>query len=205
MPEALKRTRTQIERREEAISRMVDSAIELIANKGIQTVTMAEIGVHAGYSRGLPYQHFGTKEKIIEAILESVIERFNARRKHNNAPQPGLESIKSLVSTYLDREEADWTLSKAFIVIMAEASLPDSKHRELVIQHNRKNLQFLKKHLRIARENREIQSTVPDEDLAVILMGTMRGIVLQTLSDKEINLQSLHVGMLKVLDVTLGA
>ena len=46
--------RTQAERRAESDSRMLRAATQLIAKHGSAGVSLAKIGVAAGYSRGLP-------------------------------------------------------------------------------------------------------------------------------------------------------
>lgn len=203
MKDDSKSRKTQLQRKEEAIQKIVEAALDLISVKGTFAVTMAEIGIHAGYSRGLPYQHFGTKEKLIEVILDSLINKFNERRKKHTAPSPGLDSIKSLIHTYLDREEEDWNATKALIIMMAEASLQESKQRELIVLHNRKNIEFLKKHLQIAKEEQHIKANLNNNDLAVIIMGALRGTVLQTLSDKSIDINSVRNSLLKIIDTVL--
>ena len=79
MAEELKTSRTQVQRREEAVRKILDAAIELIAQRGVKDLTMAEVGIHAGYSRGLPHQHFGSKENLIDAVLHAIVEKFNQR------------------------------------------------------------------------------------------------------------------------------
>lgn len=182
---APKPRQSQTQRRERAIASIVAAAIELIGEKGTFSVTMAEIGVRAGYSRGLPHQYFGTKEKLIEAILQVLVSEFNERRLRQAAPPKGLASIHAWAETYLLRDTADWKNTKVLLILMAEASLVIAKHREIIRDYNRKNLDFLVKHLQIAKDNKETDSTLDNYALATTLMGTMRGVALQYFVDER--------------------
>lgn len=204
MTEAQKARKSHAERREEAEARIVEAARDLISEKGTFAVTMADIGIRAGYSRGLPYQRFGSKEGILEAVLQSFIDRFNTRRDHVARPERGLDSITSLIETYFDRDPKDWKNAKALIIIMAEASLHEGRLRDLVVQYNRKHIDYLKKHLAIAREQDQVSVDIDGESLAVIIMGTLRGVVLQSLSDQDIDLQKAKHRLLEIVFSLLG-
>src|SRR5690606_38846123 len=163
-----------------------------------------DIGIRAGYSRGLPYQRFGSKEGILEAVLQSFIDRFNSRRDNIARPERGLDSITSLIETYFDRDPKDWKNAKALIIIMAEASLHEGRLRDLVVDYNRRHIDYLKKHLAIAQEQGQVSSDIEGESLAVIIMGTLRGVVLQSLSDQDIDLQKAKSKFLEIVLNLLG-
>ena len=200
MSEALKTSKTQLQRREEAISKILDSAITLISEKGVKDLTMAEIGIFAGYSRGLPHQYFGSKDNLIESVLRTIIERFNERRRKIKKSADGVDSIKTLVSAYLERAEEDWKASKAFIILISDPTLTDGPLREFINKHHQRNIEFIVRHLGVAKELGQIRNQLPEQDLAIIIMGTLRGIALQALTDKQINLKSINQSMNLILD-----
>lgn len=202
MAEESKTSKTQIQRKEEAVRKILDAAIELIAQRGVKDLTMAEIGIHAGYSRGLPHQHFGSKENLIDAVLHAIVEKFNQRRTNQKTVPDGVESIKALFSTYLERDTASWQASKAFIFLISDASLPESPHRDFINKLNKKNVDFIAKHLSIARAG-EGASKASNHALAVILMSTMRGLALQALTDSEINFKEIIRALNFILDKQL--
>lgn len=201
MIEQSKTSRTQAQRKEEAIRKILDSAIELIAQRGVKDLTMAEIGIHAGYSRGLPHQHFGSKENLIEAVLHSIVEKFNDRRKKLPASADGLESIKALFSTYLERDPASWQASKAFIILVADASLTESPNRAFINKLNKKNIEFIAKHISIARGGNSTE--IGNNALAIILMSTMRGLALQALTDSTKDFNEVQFALNQLLDRVL--
>jgi AcrR family transcriptional regulator len=67
--------RTQRERTEESARRLAEAAIELIVEKGYANTTARQIGVRAGYSRAMVAERFGTKDALLDTILERDYER----------------------------------------------------------------------------------------------------------------------------------
>src|SRR5690242_18839956 len=93
--------RTQQERREEAERRLLEAAARLIAEKGSQATSLAEVGEAAGYSRGLVHHHFGSKAALLERLAHWVQGSFSARVAPAMAEQRGLEALVTLVDAYL--------------------------------------------------------------------------------------------------------
>ncbi len=56
---------TQAERTEISDNRMLDAAVALIVELGPASTSLKEIGLMAGYSRGLAGQRFGSKDKLL--------------------------------------------------------------------------------------------------------------------------------------------
>ena len=52
--------RTQSDRRDTAEARILDAALRIVAERGTDGMTLAEVGEAAGYSRGLPAHYFGS-------------------------------------------------------------------------------------------------------------------------------------------------
>ncbi len=67
--------RSQSERTAESARRLVDAAIELIAAKGFERTTVAEIGERAGYSRSMVNARYGSKEALLEALFATELNR----------------------------------------------------------------------------------------------------------------------------------
>ncbi|HQP20056.1 MAG TPA: helix-turn-helix domain-containing protein, partial [Phenylobacterium sp.] len=70
--------RSQAERRDESERRLIEAAAGLVVEQGIGAATFANIGERAGYSRGLVTQRFGSKQGLIEAMIERLQLRIGA-------------------------------------------------------------------------------------------------------------------------------
>ncbi len=58
---------------EERKAQILKAAITCFARKGYQQATMNDVAAEAGLSKGGVYWHFGSKQKLFVALLESVI------------------------------------------------------------------------------------------------------------------------------------
>src|SRR3546814_5057692 len=65
--------RTQEERRQESESRLIVAAVKLIAEKGANGLTLAEVGHEAGYSSSLLGHYFETKEALLARVVEHTM------------------------------------------------------------------------------------------------------------------------------------
>ena len=67
---------TQAQRTEISDNRMMDAAVALIVDRGPAATSLKEVGLMAGYSRGLAGQRFGSKEKLFAFVLRQIGENW---------------------------------------------------------------------------------------------------------------------------------
>jgi AcrR family transcriptional regulator len=65
-------------RAERSRQRILDAAGQCFAASGYARTTVEEVASRAGVSKGLVHHHFGTKERILEAVLERTLDRWEA-------------------------------------------------------------------------------------------------------------------------------
>src|SRR4051794_7961460 len=65
--------RTQAQRRDTARTAIMETAIELLAAGGYAKLTLADLGERAGYSRSLATHYFGSKRKLLSAVIAYVL------------------------------------------------------------------------------------------------------------------------------------
>ncbi len=185
--------RSHAERREEAERRLLDAALLVVARRGSVRMTLAEVGEAAGYSRGLAAHRFGSKAGLVHALAGYIGERFGQLRERAAAARPGLEAITGNVHFYLSRRGKGWTATRALLVMMAESSMePSSELRREVAAHNRKAVAWFEHHIRIGIAQGEIAADTDPTTTAVILMGALRGVILQWLVDDTIPLAAVR-------------
>ena len=69
---------TQEERRAETRAKLLDAAAELFAERGIEASSVDAIAALAGRTSGAVYDHFGGKEGLLHALLESWADDVSA-------------------------------------------------------------------------------------------------------------------------------
>ena len=197
------RRRTQAERREEAERRILDAALQVVARRGSVRMTLAEVGEVAGYSRGLPAHRFGSKAGLLRALAAYIGERFREQREAGPPRKPGLDSIRRSINVYFSRTDQSWTSTRALLVMMTDGFMESSELRENMMAYNRSALSFFEQQIRLGVARGEIPPDADPKITAVILLGAMRGVMLQWLSDNEIDLLEVRDRLLAIVDQVL--
>jgi len=176
--------RTQVERRTEAEQCMLEAARQIVARKGWIGITLAEVGLQAGYSRGLAAHHFGTKAGLLRALAGFVNTRF-MDVVEDKAPrrQPGLDTLLGYIDAYFLRDDAEWTNARALLALMAEGVTVESESAAILAEYNNSVRMTLAKQIEIGIANGEIHADNDPLTTATVLIGTMRGMILQLLLD----------------------
>jgi AcrR family transcriptional regulator len=110
--------RSQRERVEESSRRLAEAATELIAEKGYTNTTAQEIGIRAGFSRAMVRERFGSKEALLEAVLQDYERRIEV------APDPGASGLQRVLAPILalrDFAAVDPRLLRAALSLNFEA------------------------------------------------------------------------------------
>jgi AcrR family transcriptional regulator len=113
---------TQAERSAESSQRLLAAAISLIAEKGFERTTAAEIGERAGYSRAMVRARYGTKEALLESLMHSEYEPMLLA-----APAPaanGLETVIGHLEHLATQASEKPELLKALFTLCFEAVGP---------------------------------------------------------------------------------
>ncbi len=114
--------RTQHERSASSAKQLVTAAIELIAEKGFERTTAAEIGERAGYSREMVRHRYGSKEQLLEWLLEH--EHKELLLPPPSGGRSGLMEALGQLDRMREVAEDDEERMRAFFVLSFEAVGP---------------------------------------------------------------------------------
>jgi AcrR family transcriptional regulator len=187
--------RTQAERRAAARDRLLQAAAELIAERGLAAVTLAQVGDRAGYSRGIANHHFGTKAALIEELISQVEREFTAA----TAPVRNLDAtVDELVTTssiFIRLLEDLPAIHRAFLVLWA-AAVADDELRPRMAASDATFRDAVTAILERGKARGEVDDNVDADTFAVMLLGQLRGLALQHLiAGHEISLAHVRRGL----------
>ncbi len=91
---------TQAQRTEASDQRMFEAAVEMINERGAAATSLSDVGIQAGYSRGLASHRFGNKEKLFAFIVKQVGERWLSQLKKSIGSSMGLEAIEKALDQH---------------------------------------------------------------------------------------------------------
>jgi len=91
---------TQAERTEISDQRMLDATVKLIIERGPAGTSLKDVGVLAGYSRGLASQRFGSKDKLFEFVVRRLGRLWLAQLKTVTEGKTGFEAVERAIDEH---------------------------------------------------------------------------------------------------------
>ncbi|MGJ4932383.1 TetR/AcrR family transcriptional regulator [Bradyrhizobium sp. HKCCYLS2038] len=180
---------THAERRDEAERRLLAAAAEIIAERGVEGMTLADVGIAAGYSRGLPAHYYGNKNGLLEAVAGYIAEGFANRLDQGGRFEPGLPTLLGAVESYLTATPRSRKNTVTLQSLIAE-SLTEQALRGAVSQVNDRSLQRLAAMIRTGIDRGEVRPDVNPDREAVIILGALRALIAMWLIDpRDVNLE----------------
>jgi AcrR family transcriptional regulator len=174
--------RTQEQRRAETERRVLDAATALIARTGSRSVTLAQVGQEAGYSRGIVYHQFGSRDRLIEAVLDRA-QRLDLPEYAGN----GLEHVVGIVESYLQIVARRVPSTRAFLQLWMEAIAADEVVAPLFAQRDEEFRRLLRDAVRRGLADGSISSDVEPAAAGVMLMALLRGTGLQFIATPAVD------------------
>ncbi|MBZ9645285.1 TetR/AcrR family transcriptional regulator, partial [Streptomyces sp. PSKA30] len=83
------------DQREASRRRLLNAALEILAEEGYRGLTVKRVGERAGVSRGMVNYHFASKAGLVEAVVADIRETFidRLREQPGYARTSGLEAV----------------------------------------------------------------------------------------------------------------
>jgi AcrR family transcriptional regulator len=180
MTEPVALANRQRERSERSTSALLDAAGEVIADVGYENMTLAAVGERAGYSRGLVTARFGSKEKLLHAL----VERMTTRWTHKNvlprtAGRTGLEGVVVLLDAIRAQAERDPRALRVLYALMFEALGPNVDLRAHFVEFHRAMRSDITRLVRRGVRDGSIRAGVDPAAEAVLIVGGLRGVAYQ--------------------------
>ncbi|HEY2221612.1 TetR/AcrR family transcriptional regulator [Actinomycetospora sp.] len=169
--------RTQQQRRDTAERALVRAAADLVVESGLPSVTLAEVGRRAGYSRGIVTHHFGSKQALIESLVRASQVGFVPGL---GTREPGLDRLLDLLEGYLRAVAGIGSLSRAFLVLWAQSVAstelgPVFRERDTLFRAD------LAGDVEAGQAAGDVRPDVDPEIVAAIVLAELRGLALQYL------------------------
>jgi AcrR family transcriptional regulator len=180
--------RSQSERRDEAEQKMLQAAVRLVAERGLERVTLTDVGEAAGYSRGLPAHYFGSKAGLVVQLAQHLIEGFGRALDRGEHHEPGLQRLLGTVAFYLDSARREPLGTRALFVLLGEG-LSNPLISGRLAELNARSVSAFEVQIRAAIASGDVRADVDAKAQAVLLLATLRGALsLWLLAPAEIDL-----------------
>ena len=172
--------RTQQERKAETRARLLAAAADLFADQGIDAVSVDAVAEAAGRTSGAVYAHFGSKQGLLLALLDSwkdsVLTVLLAEVAVSDSPAGQLAAVWSNVSDTSDQETARWRVLEHELWLRAAR---DPEVADVLRVRNAEALRYSARQVDGWTTAVGAERTTSPEDLAVLLKALLTGLALQ--------------------------
>jgi AcrR family transcriptional regulator len=119
---------------------IIETALDIIAEKGVNSLTTAEVSKRVGFSEGALFRYFCNKLEIIKAVITHVhaeiFENISLIVQKNSGPLTKLEEILLFQISYLNS-----TKGAPQIIISNELYLMDEEIRKIISENRQKYIE----------------------------------------------------------------
>ncbi len=176
----------QAQRTRRSTNALLDAASDLIVEGGFASMTFAAIGERAGFSRGLVSARFGSKEGLVEALIDRIVGTWSHR---NVIPftegRSGFDGVTVMIDAIRRQAQSDPRGLRVLYALMFEALGPDEELRNRFAKfHDEMRSDFANLIAKGARDGSISNALSPANEAALLVAG-LRGIGYQWLLDPE--------------------
>ncbi|MGC9363578.1 MAG: TetR/AcrR family transcriptional regulator [Fidelibacterota bacterium] len=151
---------------------IIEAAIAIIAENGIQFLTIKNLSKKINVTEGAIYRHFSTKLDILNGILDLFQTKVNANFPAIKQGKPAIENLHKIISGMI----ATFIENPAIAaVIFSEEIFQNHKLlSDTVFGIMNDNLNTFEQILQTGQDSGEIRNDIPARQLAILIMGGMR-------------------------------
>lgn len=189
--------RTQIARSTLSDLRMTEAAVALICERGAAATTLKDVGVLAGYSRGLASYRFGSKQGLWAFLVRTIGEEWRAQLQTAVAGTTGVDRVQAAVDAHsrflLDSPER----IRAFYILWFDSVGPDRGLKAVIANIHERRRADVAAWIREGVETGTIRDDVDVAAIADQFCAAIIGIVYQWLVSPldHDRVRELHAGL----------
>ncbi len=170
-------SQTQQERKAETRARLLSAAAGLFADQGIDAVSVDAVAEAAGRTSGAVYSHFGSKQGLLLALLDSwkdsILTVLLAEVAVAESPEGQLNAVWDNVSA---GDESGWSLLEHELWLRAAR---DPEVADVIRMRNAEARRFSARLLDGWAKAFDAQPAAQSEELAVLVKGLLIGLAMQ--------------------------
>jgi AcrR family transcriptional regulator len=157
--------------------RLVEAAIALVANGGLDALTLRALGERCGLSRQAPYRHFEDKDSLLRAVAAAGFRALTVRLREAASPDDGGPALVLVPAMHA---YVDWALANPAwyrLTFQNQAATPASGHVDPDLSDAALGLlTYVTELVATAQQAGEIPEG-PPEPLVGVLWSTLHGAV----------------------------
>lgn len=158
-------------------SEIIDHAIELIADGGIQNLTIKNLSLRLGVTEPALYRHFANKFEIVQAMIASFDDIADKEITAADQEQDGLDGIIAFIESRFRLVAAKPSLAQ--VMFAEEIFMNDAELSAQMLGMMHRHMGRLRSMLQEAREAGEVRSDISPDIMLRLIMGPVRLLIKQ--------------------------
>jgi TetR/AcrR family transcriptional regulator, cholesterol catabolism regulator len=147
--------------------RILEAALELFSQRGVDAVTVEEIAERADYARGTVFNHFTTKESLCQGLGELQLEMLEEAVRSGRITGPSAsEKIVQALCLLAELPGRDPGQCRAILVRVLANQQPGE-----IPEHRRQVFALLEQWAEEGQRSGELRADLPPCELACFVMG----------------------------------
>lgn len=138
--------------------------------QGFSSTRMGDIAAAAGVSHGTVYTYFQTKEAVLAAVVQQVIDDLIASLQASTAPDP-LDRIRDANARYLDA----YAEHAGLLQVVEEAAFTDEAFGEILAALRRTHVSRVASAIRRLQREGEVSADLDAQSSAAALCAMVEG------------------------------
>jgi AcrR family transcriptional regulator len=197
---------TQAERTAISDRAMLDAAIELILDHGVEKTTLAAIGEKAGYSRGLATYRFGSKAGLYDEVCKSISRRWLDYLEEGVGDKIGIEAMSAALDAFFTFVSDSPRAARVLQILYCGAASPKSEYRQTSVNIHRRQQDDVADWIRAGQAEGSIRDDADPRSVAAQYIAYITGMAYLWLIDPEsINFRKANDDMKLHLKMSLMA
>lgn len=164
-------------RSERSTRLLLRAAGDLVAEGGYQSMTLATVGERAGYSRSLATARFGSKSKLLEALVDEIVVRWDVKTVEPNLQGlGGLDAVRVILTSIKNAYERDPRSLSILYALIFEAVGPVPELRDRFTEFHDHLRARMATYIRDGVADGSIVPGVDPEGYAAMIVAQLRGV-----------------------------
>ena len=158
---------------------IIEAAIELISEKGIQQLTIKNLAKKIGLAEGALYRHFESKVDILLGILTMFKSNKNMALKQMQSSSE-LDALAKLQSLFQERfAQFNANPAIAAVIFSEEIFQNDKQLSEEVFQIMQESQEVIRRVIENGQQAGQMRTDISAKQLSLLITGALRLIVTQ--------------------------
>lgn len=192
MTESRRPRRKQEERSALSERLLMEAAIELFLERGMEGTTLAGIAERSGYSRGLVSHRFGSKSGLITAIHDSVSTWWREQVSAAVGDRVGLAAVMSLIEGLDGFVKHSPKKLRAMHVLRYSSVDPGAQFRESVAKTHHAQIRDVQRWIEGGKATGEIAADFNSRLFAEWFCGLLDGLMYRWHVNPEFSIHEVH-------------